>query len=63
MCKYCKDGEPIVSGNRDNWFIYLMNKTFYLWHREPHIIGAKGIAIKYCPICGEELKVAKNIQE
>lgn len=61
MCKYCEEGEPIVSGNRDKWFIYLMNKTFYLYHREINIIGSKGIAIKYCPICGTELKNAKSV--
>ena len=59
MCEYCHKGVPLVLGKTNDYGIAIQmpNRLIAYWY-DVHGSGSNGLIakIKYCPMCGRELK-------
>lgn len=65
MCEFCENNrteKDIYSDKIQRWFMRVLSDgKWYLFYRHKEFLGAKGIEIDNCPMCGRKLsEVSEN---
>lgn len=59
MCEFCENDrveKELYYDEENYWFMRkLLDEKYYMFYRNKNFLGAKGIQINNCPMCGRKL--------